>query len=387
MGRRLLVILVVLIALLAVAGMVKRDEITRLAAVNSLFDDDRIVGNFSNMDALFHSVPMPRPVAAVSALPPAPQALPLPAGIDDWIAARDITALVVLRRGELVHESYYLGTGPNDRRISWSVAKSFLAALFGIYVENGTIASIEDPVTKYAPELAGSAYDGATIRNVLNMASGVAFDEDYLAFGSDINRMGRVIALGGSLDDFAASISARSGPPGEAFHYVSIDTHVLGMVLRGATGESIPALMNAHILGPLGLEADPYYLADGEGTAFVLGGLNLTSRDYARFGQMILQGGQWQGAELVPGGWVTEMTAESAPSGDEAEPRYGYQWWLPRDGRPGEVFAHGIYGQYIWIDRAADVVIAINAADRGFLDPGVQADNIDKMRAIVEAVR
>jgi hypothetical protein len=386
--RRLLIVVVVMAAALAIAGFAKREEITRLMAVNTLFDEDRIVRNFSHMDALFHTASMPRPASAASPLPRAPVPATLPPGTQEWIAERAITALVVLRRGELVHESYYLSTGPDDRRISWSVAKSFLAALIGIYVENGAIASIEDPVTKYAPELAGSAYDGVPIRAVMNMASGVAFDESYLDFWSDINRMGRVIALGGSLDDFAASLTERRAAPGEGFHYVSIDTHVLGMVLRGATGESVPAMLNRHILGPLGLEADePYYVADGDGVAFVLGGLNLTTRDYARFGQLILQGGQWQGETIVPQAWVDEMTAESAPRPTGVEPRYGYQWWLPNDPRPGEVFAQGVYGQYIWIDRAAGVVIAINSADRGFLEPGVQADNIERMRAIVEAVR
>jgi len=194
----------VLAAVLAVAGMANREEITRLMAVNSLFDEDRIVGNFSNMGALFHSVNMPRPDGAV-ALPEAGP-IALPPGTEDWIAARDITGLVVLKDGALVQESYYLGTGAEDRRISWSVAKSFLAALIGIYLDNGAIASLDDPVTTYAPALIGSAYERATIRNVLNMASGVAFDEDYLAFSSDINRIGRVIALVQSLDEFTAGL-------------------------------------------------------------------------------------------------------------------------------------------------------------------------------------
>jgi len=376
----------VLAAVLPVAGMANREEITRLMAVNSMFDEDKIVGNFSNMGELFHSVNMPRPDGAV-ALPEAGP-IALPAGTDDWIAAHDITGLVALKDGALVQESYYLGTGAEDRRISWSVAKSFLAALIGIYLDTGAIASLDDPVTAYAPALIGSAHERATIRNVLNMASGVAFDEDYLAFSSDINRMGRVIALGQSLDDFTAGLTETAGPPGAAFQYVSIDTHVLGMVLRGATGASVPELMNRHILGPLGLESEPYYLTDGGGVAFVLGGLNMTTRDYARFGQLILQEGRWQGAQLVPANWVAEMTAESAPRAPGATgPRYGFQWWLPEAPRPGEVFARGVYGQYIWIDRAARVVVAINAADRGFLEPGVHAENVNRIRALVEAAR
>ncbi len=383
-ARRLLIGLAVISAVVATAGMVKREEITRLLAVNTLFEPARIVQNFSHMGAMFHIVPMDLPPHPAAPLREAPTRADLPADITGWIEARAITALVVLKRGEIVFEDYYRGTARDDLRISWSVAKSFLATLMGIFVENGAIASLDDPVTKYAPGLAGSAYDGATIRNVLNMSSGVAFNEDYADFWSDINRMGRVIALGGSLDDFAASLTSRVATPGTEFHYVSIDTHVLGMVLRGATGRPVPELMATELFAPLGLEADPYYLADGAGDAFVLGGLNLTTRDYARFGQLIVQGGRWEGREIVPENWVIEMTAESAP-GDL--PRYGYQWWLPNDGRPGEVFAQGVYGQYIWIDKSAGVVVAINAADTGFLDPGVQDGNIGMMRAIVEAVR
>jgi CubicO group peptidase (beta-lactamase class C family) len=383
-ARPILIALAALVAVLALAGAAKREEIARLLAVNTLFEPDRIVGNFSNMGTMFHTAPMALAPLPADPLRRAPRPAALTPEIEAWVAARDVTALVVLRRGEVVFEDYYLGTGPDDLRVSWSVAKSFLAALFGIFVENGSIASLDDPVTKYAPALTGSAYDGASIRNVLNMASGVAFDEDYADYWSDINRMGRVVALGGSLDEFAASLTERRGEPGTAFQYVSIDTHVLGMVLRGATGQSVPELMAEHLFAPLGLEAAPYYLTDGEGVAFVLGGLNLTTRDYARFGQLILQGGRWGEDQVVPENWVMEMTAESAP-GDR--PRYGYQWWLPNDGRPGEVFAQGVYGQFIWIDRGAGVVVAVNSADTGFLAPGVQSENIAVLRAIVEEMK
>ncbi|GGD38315.1 hypothetical protein GCM10011358_22660 [Sinisalibacter lacisalsi] len=382
--RPVLIAVAAFVAVTALAGMAKREEITRLLAVNALFEPDRIVHNFSNMGTMFHTTPMPLAAHQAEPLPTAPRPATLPPGLEDWIAARGVTSLVALHRGEVVYEGYFRGTGRDDLRVSWSVAKSFLAALFGIFVENGAIASLDDPVTKYAPALSGSAYDGASIRNVLNMASGVAFNEDYADFWSDINRMGRVIALGGSLDDFAASLTERRAEPGAAFHYVSIDTHVLGMVLRGATGRSVPELMAEHIFAPLGLEADPYFLADGTGAAFVLGGLNMTARDYARFGQLILQGGRWGEVQVVPENWVMEMTAESAPG---ERPRYGYQWWLPNDGRPGEVFAQGLYGQYIWIDPRNDAVVAMTSADLGFLDPGVQQDSIEKLRMIGETLR
>ncbi|WP_150121487.1 serine hydrolase, partial [Sulfitobacter sp. HI0023] len=110
----------------------------------------------------------------------------LPAGVDDWVAERAVTGLVVMKNGEIVYENYFLSTAPEDRRIAWSVSKSYLSALIGILLDEGAIASLDDPVTQYAPALEGTAYDGATIRNVLNMASGVTFNEDYLDYDSDI---------------------------------------------------------------------------------------------------------------------------------------------------------------------------------------------------------
>lgn len=379
--RRWVKVLGVVAVIVAALGLWKREEITRLMAVNSLFAPEKIVQNFSHMDRLFLTRPLSRGDGPVSPLPKGPEATVLPE-VADWVKARNVTALVVLKDGALVHESYYLGTGPDDLRISWSVAKSFLSALFGIVLAEGKIASLDDPVTRYVPSLVGSAYDGASIHDVLTMSSGVGFNEDYLDFWSDINRMGRVLALGGSMDGFAAAMKDRAAEPGARMHYVSIDTHVLGMVIRGATGEDIPDLLERHILAPLGMEAAPYYLTDGEGVSFVLGGLNVTTRDYARFGQMMLQGGEWQGRQIVPRDWVEQSTVPQAKDGSG----YGYQWWIADGAGPGEFNAQGIYGQYIWIDRTRNVVIAVNAADTGFEDAGVAEGNMALFRKIAAAV-
>lgn len=377
-------IVVVLVLVAVTIGLWKREEITRLLAVNSLFHEDRIVQNFSNMNAAFLTSPVPRGAGPTSALPFGP-GMELPAEIEAWIKDRAVTALVILKDGEIAYENYFLGTGADDRRISWSVAKSYLSALVGILLEDGTIADIDDPVTKYAPALIGSAYDGASLRNVLQMASGVTFDEDYLDQSSDINRMGRVLALGGKMDDFTADIKERFADPGAGWQYVSIDTHVVGMVVRGATGRSVTDLLSEKVIQPLGLEYEPYYLTDGVGTAFVLGGLNMTTRDYARFGQMFLQDGEWQGQQIVPASWVAASTEPSAPTAAGAI-GYGYQWWIPQGSAPGTYMARGIYGQYIYIDTARGVVIATNAADRAFRDPGVSDQNIQIFRALAEGV-
>lgn len=377
-------ILLMLVLIAAVAGFWKREEIQRLMAVNSLFSEEKIVHNFSHMSEAFKTVDLPRGDGPTWELPYG-SGFDLPDGTDTWIEDRAVTSLLVMQNGQIRFEEYYLSTAPEDRRISWSVAKSYLSALFGILLDEGAIASLDDPVVKYATKLEGTAYDGATIRNVLNMASGVTFDEDYLDYNSDINRMGRVVALGGELDDFAASLQDSFTAPGDTWQYVSIDTHVIGMVIRGATGRSVAELLTERIVQPLGLERDGYYVTDGAGVAFVLGGLNFTTRDFARFGQMILQNGVHNGQQLVPAGWIAESVLPSAPTAP-GKIGYGYQWWIPVGAHEGEFLGRGVYGQYIYFDQLRGVLIVSTGADRKFRDKGVNKANIEMFRKIAQSL-
>ena len=370
-------------------------KIQRLERVNSMFDAGKIVHNFSNMrDALYaHDLPASgEPHVWPEALRDLPQTVMIggePRALDEFLLETQATALLVVHQGKIVSEDYFQGTTQDDQRISWSVAKSFLSALFGIAVTDGRIDSLDDPVTKYVEALIGGAYDGATIRNVLNMASGVQFDEDYLAKNSDINKMGRVLALGGSMDEFAAGLKDRARAPGTQFQYVSIDTHVLAMVLRDATGQSIHDLFVENFWSKLGPGKDAYYMTDGEDVAFALGGLNMRTRDYALFGQLMLQGGSWKGQEVIPKSWVKASTVDSAPKGLSGEAPgvgYGYQWWVPPNSH-GDYFAVGIYGQYIYIDPKTHTVIVKNSAHREFLSEGKSGnsymlENIDMLRSL-----
>lgn len=376
---------VILLVTLAIIGVWKKEEILRLRAVLSLFSEDRIVANFSGMDDIFLSNPAGRAADATPSLLPSGPAASLPSATMDWIRDRSVTALVVLKDGEVVFEDYYLGTQADDLRINWSISKSYLSALMGILLDEGAINSIDDPVVAYAPALTTSAYRDASIRDVLQMSSGVTFDEDYLDFFSDINKMGRVLALGGSMDAFAAGQTASFTAPGTEWKYVSLDTHVIGMVVRGATGRSIPDLMAEKIIAPLAPQAGPFYLTDGYGVAFVLGGLNTTTRDNARFGQMIADGGRWQGRRIVPRDWIDASTVASARTAPDAT-GYGYQWWIPAGSQPGQFMARGIYGQYIYIDRINNVVIAVHAADRQFRDQGVDKQNEAMFQMIAESL-
>lgn len=383
-GKWLGRILLMLVLAAAVVGFWKQEEIKRLMTVQTLFDEDRIVHNFSHMGDAFPTAQLDRGNGPTTELAYGPETV-LPDSVAPWLVERSVTSLLVMQGGEIRHEQYLLGTGPDDLRISWSVAKSYLSALLGVLLEEGTIGSIDDQVTQYAPLLKGSAYDGATIRNVLNMASGVVFDEDYFDPKSDINRMGRVLALGGALDTFAASFTETFAEPGETWQYVSIDTHVFGMVIRGATGRSIPDLLQEKILQPLGLERDGYYVTDGDGVSFVLGGLNFTTRDFARFGQMILQNGSFNGQQIVPADWIADSTAPSAPTAD-GKIGYGFQWWIPKDAQEGEFVGRGVYGQYMYFDQQRDVLIMTTGADRGFRDDGAWDGTLAVLRDIAKSI-
>ncbi len=380
---RVWAVLVGVTIVVAGCGASPQSSLGRLSAVVSLFDQDKIVHNFSHMRTLFNTAD----IAVTRQADPLPLGKEKPpSGYEDWRTARSVTGIVVLRDGKNVFENYYLGTQQNDQRISWSVAKSYISVLIGIAIEKGQIQSVEDLASDYVPELADSPYKNVTIENLLHMSSGVEFDERYQVFTSDINKMGRVLALGGSMDVFVLEPRGMIAEPGARWKYVSIDTHVLGMVLRRATGQSLADLVGSQILNPLGVYGKPYYVTDTQGVAFALGGLNLTTRDYALFGEMVRLNGTFNGRRIVSQDWIKQSTRPSAHTATGND-QYGYHWWMPADARDGEFFARGVYGQFIYIDRVAGVVIALNSADRDFLKEGVSRQNIEMMRAIADKAR
>ena len=223
-----------------------------------------------------------------------------------------------------------------SRHISFSMAKSFLATMIGIAIEEGKIGSIEDKVIDYLPDWTGSAYANITIRDLLEMRSGIAWLEVY-EFGSDTQLTevhdNALVAYNYRWCDYARDRSEKAEEPGSVFNYSTLDTSVLGCVLEAAIGMKGADYMNEKIWQPAGMEADAYYLLDGPdsiGREFYGAGYNATLRDYGRFGLMMLNGGMANGKQLVPQDWVKVSTA-AAPDLDVVDPvenlGYGYQWW------------------------------------------------------------
>jgi CubicO group peptidase (beta-lactamase class C family) len=270
------------------------------------------------------------------------------------------SGVIVLKDGAVVLERYGLGRRPDDRWTSFSVAKSVTSTLIGAAIHDRYIKSLDAPVTDYIPELRGSAYDGVTIRQLLTMTSGVKWNEDYSDPHSDVAQAGGSILEPGvnPIVSYMRRLP-RADPPGTKWVYKTGETDLAGILLSNAVGKSLADYLSEKIWAPFGMEQDATWVEDVAGHE--RGGccISMTLRDYARFGQFMLEGGKAGGVQVLPAGWVAEATAKQAtPPPDEDADGYGYFWWLV----PGGYAAEGIFGQQVFVYPQDRVVIAINSA-------------------------
>lgn len=272
--------------------------------------------------------------------------------VDDYVRRQDVAGLIVVKDGRIVYERYELGNTATSRWLSYSVAKSVTSLLVGAAIKDGYIDSVEEPVTNYLPRLRNSPYDMSAIRDILQMASGVEWDEDYADPQSDINRVNWHTL---QLYEYLRS-KPRVAPPGELFNYNTAETNLVGTLLRAAIGNNLSTYLSEKIWKPFGMEHDAYWeLSEPGGGEFGGSSLNATLRDYARIGLFALRAGELpNGERVLPDGWMAESTSPSTGYAG-----YGYLWWL-RDG--GAYAAAGIFGQGIYIDPSHNVVIAIHSA-------------------------
>lgn len=369
----------------------------RLWHFHTLFDPERITQNFRSMPTIFQARPIPKGPVSVP-LQTAPKALVerfhfqgRDQALGDWLVTSGTTGMLVMAADRVVYEQYFRGNREDSRAISWSVGKSFVSALVGIALKEGAIRDIRDPVSDYAPALKGSGYDGVPLQDVLEMASGIAFNEDYADPEAGINQLGQTIALGGSVDAWVAQLKS-AGASGTEHHYVSVDTQVLGMVLKGATGRDLADYMAEKLWSPLGAECDGQWLTDNDGAEIAFGGLNLCLRDYARFGLLYLhEGRNLAGEQIVPRQWVQQSVTPAKDFlrpgryKEQGQPNlgYGYQWWVPQ-GDEGEYMAVGVYGQFIYVNPTRRVVIAKTSAYARYNEDGtrMEYESLEAFRAI-----
>ncbi len=289
---------------------------------------------------------------------PLPQGRALPgdaATLDAYIDRQRLAGLIVIHDGKVRLERYGLGFGAAGRWTSFSVAKSFTSTLVGAAIQDGHIASLADPVTRYIPALAGSGYDGVTVAQLLAMSSGVRWNEDYTDPNSDVARF-----LGqqpeGDVDAVTAYMRRlpRAHAPGSQWNYNTGETNLIGVLVERAVGKSLSAYMTEKVWQPFGMEADASWVLNASGKEVSGCCMQMRLRDYGRFGMFVLGGGQAGGRQVVPPGWFAAAGSKQAEIGRPGF-GYGYQWWTYDD---GSFAGQGIFGQGLFIDPARKLVIA-----------------------------
>jgi CubicO group peptidase (beta-lactamase class C family) len=372
-----------------------------------LFTGISQVENFCRMAELLPSVEMPastrpRPWPTGESIE-APETFDLfgrPKAFEDTLAETETSALLLLHRGEIRYERYHLTGGPEVPWISMSVAKSFVSALVGIAIGEGHLGGVDDAISDYVDVAPGSAYDGVAIRDVLRMASGARWNEDYSDAESDAFRLAEAMSETGSLEDFVASM-VREHAPGTVCRYNSGDTQALGLLLIKATGRSLADYMHEKLVEPLGFTSASSWLVDASGVEAAFACLTTTARDFARLGELYRNDGRVDDVQVVPEAWVRASVEDSAPPfepipGFEGEPPigYGYQWWIPRGNRgesTGEFSGIGVYNQFVYVDPEREVVIVKLSANRAYgtsMDESDnrEAENIEALRALARQV-
>ena len=370
--------LIVILAILVLAIVMYSPNIYKLYKLATLYNEKSIAKNFISINKVFDTS---NPISASEKtfvfekedfeLPNSyefeGEQLNLIEGLDHF----HTDGLIILHDGKMLFEKYWNGNTKDSKHIAFSVSKSYLSALFGIAIEEGLIKSIDDSVSIYLDDFEGTGYEDVKIKNLLQMSSGIEFNEDYADPNSDINRFARATAKGSSFRDFAKTLK-NGKKQGTYNHYVSLDTQVLGMILESVTDMPLREYLYKRIWSKIGTESDAYYIADKTGTDMALGGLNATLRDFSKFGQLYLNEGSWDGEQIVPKSWVIKSHTPDAPhlmpnAGDlsSSEWGYGYQWWIPGDPLT-DYTAHGIFNQFIYVDPVSNVVIAKTSSNHRF---------------------
>ena len=348
-----------------------------IGTVTEVYDgtltSDIQVNTFRHIERLF-PVRVVKHGPHVLELPPAERPLKklqfvsagMPYDLVDYMALNRVTALLVLKNGKIAYEDYEMGNTRQTRWMSMSMVKSITSSLVGAAIQDGHIKGIDDQLTHYVRELQGSAYDGVSIRNLLQMASGVKWDETYTDPASDRRRMlaAQIAQQPGAIMHLMAQLP-RAAAPGTVWNYSTGETFVAGAVVRAAVGVPLAQYLSDRIWTKAGMESDAtWWLESPDGLEIGGSGLSATLRDYGRFGLFLMNDGVAGGERILPEGWVQDAGSSKQVGGKMVD--YGYMIW-PFAAQHGEVNegsfeALGIYGQHIYVNRRERVVIVVWSA-------------------------
>jgi CubicO group peptidase (beta-lactamase class C family) len=298
--------------------------------------------------------------------------------LDDYLASHPATGLLVARGDTILIERYQYARNDRHRFTSWSMGKTITAMLVGIAIAEGQIRSMDDLAEAYVPGLAGTEYGRTSLRHLLQMSSGVRFVEQYTG-ADDVSKLAvdTFLQIGPGGVDAVTQFNQRVLPSGTRYSYASVETQVLGLVLRHAVGRPVAEYLHEKIWDPIGAEADATWLIDRAGQESTYCCVNAVLRDYARVGLLLAHDGNWRGRQIIPAAWIRDATTVRAdqphlrPGGATPFFGYGYQTWI----FPGErrMFAFlGVRGQAIYVDPASRLVMVHTAVRKRPVDPGTR---------------
>ncbi|MXO65282.1 serine hydrolase domain-containing protein [Altericroceibacterium endophyticum] len=340
---------------------------------------------FHSIDSIFHTLPVK---AGKNVSPLSRDEHPLNFTYDfqgetytpeQFLERTYTNALLVMKEGDIIYENYRNFTGPDTHFLSMSMAKSITSILVGAALEDGYIKSLDDTVETYVPELIGTAYEGATVEDLLEMKSGANRPDSYrpepgtpsakLREEILVYNRRRIVEEAFTVDKIAE--------PGTIFQYSTLNTNLLGWILEKATGKPIDQYMSERVWIPLGAQADGFFLTDGPpgvGRSTNGMGFNATLRDYARLGQMMLHEGHVGDRQIISPEWVRTSTVTTGPEPVSADEHWGYryQWWTLADSNA--YMALGLQGQFIYVDPDTETVVVklsylpLATAEAGYLE-------------------
>ena len=382
----------VVLAAAGITGWFSLDKETRGLLATLPTNRDLLFWSEHQRDAAFRALDRLSILAKSRGIPAGSNPSPLPPGsplkltmdVNAYMAGQRSAALLVLHDGKLRLERYGLDFDSSGRWTSFSVAKSITSTLVGAAIRDGYIKSMDDKVSDYVPQMKGSAYDDVSIRQLLTMTSGVKWNEDYADPNSDVAKFNNHKPEEGvdALVSYMRKLP-REVPAGTRWLYSTGETNLVGILLNQATKKPLSAYLSEKIWMPAGMEQQATWILSKTGQEISGCCIQATSRDFARFGQFILNGAAVNGQSIVPEGWLTEATTARTSIG-QPDRGYGYLWWTYAD---GTFAARGIFGQGIFIDPKRKLVIASNANWRGGArDPVASASREAFYRAVQKAV-
>lgn len=285
-----------------------------------------------------------------------------------WLADRGTQAFLVIQHDAILYEGYFNGADPTSMMTSFSVAKSFTSALVGMAIAEGHISSIDDPITRYLPELSqrDPRFEQISIRHLLLMASGLVY-QDFRPglFNSD----DPLTTYHPDQRWLALNNTRIQEQPGVHFKYNKYHPQLLGMIIERATGYSVTEYTQTRLWNPLGMEFDGAWALDSEASGFekMEAGLNARAIDFAKFGRLYLNNGEWMGKQLLPDQWIADSTQPMWSVYQSERGYYGYMWWgFYRADAPADFSAVGDHGQFIYVSPARDLIIVRNGTEWGF---------------------